>query len=77
MAPPFTGATTGRGNMAVNIRKSKKRKCESCESNGGVFYDIGIGPQKGTKQIITLCDACMHSLLQKLLIVGSEHNEVH
>ena len=63
--------------MAVNIRKSKKNKCESCESNGGIFYDVGIGPQKGEKKITTLCDTCMHSLLQKLLIVGSKHNEIH
>lgn len=58
--------------MAVKIRKSKQKLCESCESNGGKFYDIGIGPQKGSIKLTTLCDACMHSLLQKLIIVGSD-----
>lgn len=62
--------------MAVNIRKSKKKSCDSCRSNGCIFYDIGIGPIGGKKQITTLCDTCMHSLLQKLIIVGREYNEV-
>ena len=62
--------------MAVNIRKSSKRKCNSCASNGAMFYDIGIGPIKGAKQVTTLCSTCMHQLLQKLIIVGSEGNEV-
>lgn len=62
--------------MAVKIRRSKEKFCESCESNGGKFYDIGIGPKKGDMRLLTLCDACMHQLLQKLIIVGSEHNEV-
>lgn len=60
--------------MAVNIRKSKGHKCLSCEGNGGVFYDLGFG--KKDKKVITLCDTCMHQLLQKMIIAGGKH-EVH
>ena len=59
----------------VKIRHSKDVGCNSCESNGGKFYDVGIGP-KGRMSITRLCDTCMHQLLQKLIIVGSEANEV-
>lgn len=58
--------------MAVKIRKSKTKLCESCKGNSGKYYDIGIGPKKGDIQLVTLCDACMHQLLQKLIIVGTE-----
>lgn len=62
--------------MAVRIRSSKKKVCNSCESNGGKFWDIGIGPQDVVPHVTTLCDTCMHTLLQKLIIVGKEANEV-
>lgn len=64
--------------MAVKIRRTKGNHpvCNSCSSNGGKHYDIGIGPVKGNKLVIVLCDECMHSLLQKLIIVGSEFSEV-
>ena len=62
--------------MAVKIRRSKASKCESCQSNGGKFYDIGIGPQGVVPSITVLCDTCMHSLLTKLIEMGAKH-EVH
>lgn len=65
----------GKGySMAIKIRHTKDSHpvCNSCKSNGAKFYDIGIGPIKGTKQVTTLCDTCMHTLLQKLIIVGSD-----
>ena len=62
--------------MAVKIRKSKENFCKSCESRNGKFYDIGIGPKKKDMRLVTLCDTCMHELLQKLIIIGSEYNEI-
>lgn len=64
--------------MAIKIRNTKDSHpvCNSCNGNGAKFYDIGIGPIKGTKQVTTLCDECMHTLLQKLIIVGSKKHEV-
>ena len=62
----------------VKIRQSKEKFCDSCESNGGKFYDIGIGLRKDGIRLVTLCDTCMHTLLQKLIIVGKDfNNEVH
>ena len=59
--------------MAVRIRKSNKKLCKSCKSNGGKFYDVGIGFHVGEEpEIITLCDTCMHELLQKIIVVGKE-----
>ena len=63
--------------MAVNIRKAKEKyvNCTSCGTKQANFYDIGIGPSNH-KVVVTLCDGCMHTLLQKLIIVGREENEV-
>lgn len=61
--------------MAVKIRHSKSRKCDSCSSNGGKFYDIGIGPVTNIT-VTCLCDTCIHTLLQKLIEMGAKH-EVH
>ena len=63
--------------MAVNIRKAKEKhvSCTSCGTRQANFYDIGIGPSNH-KVVVTLCDECMHTLLQKLIIVGREENEV-
>lgn len=61
--------------MAVKIRNSNIRCCDSCKSDEGKFYDIGFG-NKNNMNITTLCDECMHTLLQKLIIVGREENEV-
>lgn len=58
----------------VKIRKSKGRYCNSCGSNGGRFYDIGIG-KKDRMSVTALCDTCMHVLLQKLTILESEKAE--
>lgn len=77
MAPPFTGAGKG-GHMAINIREAKVSKvCKSClvpKRNAEKLYEIGIGGKH--KSITCLCDGCMHTLLQKLIVVGSEFNAV-
>ena len=57
--------------MAINIRKAKiLKQCESCKSNGTKLYEIGIGIGSNRKTMICLCNACMHTLLQKMIIVG-------
>ena len=60
-------------DMAVNIRKAKEKyvNCTSCGAKQANFYDVGIGPSNH-KVVVTLCDGCMHSLLQKLIIVGRD-----
>lgn len=59
--------------MAVNIRKAKLGKeCTSCKSNGTKLFDVGFGGEE--KVIVTLCNTCMHNLLQKLIIVGGKAN---
>lgn len=74
MAPPFTGAGKGQ-RMAVNIRKAKLAKeCTSCQSNGCKLFEIGFGGKH--KTVVTLCNTCMHTLLQKMIIVGTQNNEV-
>lgn len=57
--------------MAVKIRRSKSKFCNSCSSNGGKFYDIGIG-RKDRMSVTVLCGTCMSSLLHKLTVVESE-----
>ena len=59
--------------MAVNIRKAKEKhaSCTSCGAKQANLYDIGIGPSNN-KVVVTLCDGCMHSLLQKLIIIGRD-----
>ena len=62
--------------MAVKIRKAKRSEiCNACLKNEGTFYDLGFG-HKSSRIVITLCDGCMHMLLQKLIIMGSKYNEV-
>lgn len=58
----------------VKIRKSKRKLCDSCKSNGGRFYDIGIG-QKDKMSVTTLCGTCIGVLLQKLTVIESEKAE--
>ena len=63
--------------MAVKIRKIKegqKRTCNSCSSKENIF-EIYVG-KNGQGSVSALCDGCMHTLLQKLIIMGSKYNEV-
>ena len=66
----------GKEKDMVKIRFSKQRKCTSCESNGGKFYDLGFGIRNGKLTIICLCDTCMHELLQKMVVMGGRKDEV-
>lgn len=70
----------GKGQAMVNIRNARQHEqCSSCMKKSDdveQLYEIGIGP-KGRMVVTCLCDGCMHMLLQKLIIVGSEYNEVH
>ena len=59
----------------VKIRHSKDRGCISCKAKNGIFYDIGFG-DSSNMCIVKLCDKCMHTLLQKLIQVGSDFDEV-
>lgn len=59
----------------VRIRRSKDRLCNSCKSNGGKFYDIGVGPLNDVKVILTLCGTCKDILLEKLILLESEKAE--
>lgn len=66
--------------MAVKIRSSKDMVCDSCgkskRNNKSLeLFDVGI-INCSQARIITLCDECMHTLLQKLIIVGRKENEV-
>lgn len=58
----------------IRIRKSKDRLCNSCGSNGGRFYDIGIG-KKNRMSVTVLCSTCMYTLLEKLTVIESEKEE--
>ena len=61
--------------MAVKIRRAKHHaQCSSClkkEGEAKQLCEVGIGPRYRL-QISCLCDECMHSLLQKLIIAGSD-----
>lgn len=63
--------------MAVKLRRagSHRKQCNSCLTKTGRFYEIGIGP-KNKLNVVCLCDKCIHTLLQKLVVLGSEENEV-
>ena len=66
----------GGNNMAVKLRRAGNRKqCNSCLTKTGRFYEIGIG-KKSHLSVVCLCDECIHTLLQKLVVLGSEENEV-
>ena len=61
----------------VKIRKAKSHEqCDSCLTKTGRFYEIGIG-KKSHLSVVCLCDECIHTLLQKLVVLGSEENEVY
>ena len=49
----------------------KAKSCISCKAKNGIFYDIGFG-DSSNMCIVKLCDKCMHTLLQKLIQVGSD-----
>ena len=63
----------------VKIRKAKSHEqCISCTKKKArvkQLYEIGVG-SSSNMTIVCLCDECMHALLQKLIIVGSEFNEI-
>lgn len=62
--------------MAVKLRRAGSRKqCNSCLTKIGRFYEVGIG-NKNKLIVVCLCDECIHTLLQKLIVLGSEENEV-
>ena len=60
----------------VKIRRSKDkdRVCNSCKSNGGKFWDVGVGGENGMV-VLTLCDTCTDVLLQKLTVIKSKKAE--
>ena len=73
------GAGKGK-RMAIKIQKSKSNhnECNACgnTNSDATIFDIYIGKEnQGT--IHRLCDACMHELLQKMIIIGSKYNELH
>ena len=65
--------------MAVKIRTAREsEQCNSCLKKSDEviqLYEVGIGPKNNVK-VTCLCDGCMNNLLQKLIISGSEFNEV-
>lgn len=62
--------------MAIKMKKNKdKISCDACKrriDEGAILFDIYIGHETHG-HITTLCDGCMHELLQKLIKMGQKH----
>ena len=57
------------------MRTSNHLSCSGCgayknKKQCNELYDIGFNAGGNMATVITICDACAHSLLQKLIIMG-------